>query len=331
MTAIAVNPLRCRIWNLHPRLEENLTEESCRMEIESFEKHGQLIPVLGRRLRGNPDYDIELIYGARRLFVARHLGMPLKVELRDICDREGIIAMEAENRLRRDISPYERALSYSRWLREGHFRSQGEIANALQVSQAQVSRLLKLAKLPDAIVNAFATPADLCEAWGERLVNLLADPHVERQFMHLAREIASGPRPPAEKIFAQFCAAAKASRSARSAERVVLGLQGEEMFRVRHQRGAVVIKVPLDRLSRDLLAQIERSLARVMDPNLPDETDELIGPPEPLPRFAVHGLRSAEGGARTVKIRASDDACVRPRPTLAGRKPLSGPPQERAE
>jgi ParB family transcriptional regulator, chromosome partitioning protein len=266
MNAVAVNPMRCRLWSLHSRLEETLTEESCRDEIASFEREGQLIPVLGRRVRNAPGFDVELIYGARRLFVARHLNVPLQVEIREISDKEGIIVMDAENRLRKDISPYERGLGYARWLREGHFQSQSEIVNALQISHAKVSRLLKLARLPKALVDAFATPSDIREAWGERLGRLTSNPHMQRQMLETARELAAAvPRLPAAKVFARLCAAAKASRTTRAPERTITGEQGEPLFRVKHQQGTVMFTVPLDNLSRELLTDIERELARVMD------------------------------------------------------------------
>ncbi|HEU4778999.1 MAG TPA: ParB/RepB/Spo0J family partition protein [Steroidobacteraceae bacterium] len=270
MSFITVHPSRCRVWNLHPRLDETLTEESCRKEIESFENHGQLIPVLGRRLRNDPGFDVELIYGARRLFVARCLNFPLKVDLREISDRDGIIAMDAENRLRRDISPYERSLSYSRWLREGHFRSSREIANALQISNAQVSRLLKLVRLPQTLIEAFVQPCDICEAWGERLVMLLADAQAERQMLAVARDIASAnPRPAASEVFAKLCAAANANRTSRAVSRVVSGDAGDTLFSVTQQRRSVVFTVPLERLSHDLLARISQTIAGVVDHSIP--------------------------------------------------------------
>src|SRR5258708_5408352 len=112
---VLVNPFRCRVWALHDRLEDHITEDSCKEEIESIASHGQLIPVLGRPLKGDVDYDVEIIYGARRLFVTRHLNVPLHVEVREITDRDAIVAMDLENRHRKDISPYERGLSYSQW------------------------------------------------------------------------------------------------------------------------------------------------------------------------------------------------------------------------
>ncbi len=44
---IQVNPFRCQMWQLHDRIDAYINEETCRAEIESFLKHGQLVPVLG--------------------------------------------------------------------------------------------------------------------------------------------------------------------------------------------------------------------------------------------------------------------------------------------
>src|SRR6185369_17989067 len=96
---VAVNPFKCQLWALHDRLEEHITEESCKAEIQSFLQHGQLVPVLGRRIH-DADSEVELIYGARRLFTARHLNMPLLVEVRPVTDQDAIVAMDIENRQR---------------------------------------------------------------------------------------------------------------------------------------------------------------------------------------------------------------------------------------
>lgn len=75
---LSVNPFRACMWSLHDRCDRHVNEETCRAEIESFATHGQLVPAPGRLLRDDPDHEVELIYGARRLFVARHLNRPLK-------------------------------------------------------------------------------------------------------------------------------------------------------------------------------------------------------------------------------------------------------------
>ncbi len=256
---ISVSPFRCRMWALHDRLEEQITEDSCRAEIESILRHGQLVPTLGRRLKGEPMHDVELVYGARRLFVARHLNLPLKVELREMTDREAIVAMDIENRQRQDISPYERGLSYARWLREGHFNSQDDIAAALRVSASHVSRLLKIARLPTIVVSAFPDITQLCEAWALEIAAALDDPDKRLQTLKAAREIAQiAPRPPAREACRRLLAAPVAGRKpvARRAHEVICDEKGKPLFRVRHERRAIALLLPVDRVSAGTLKEV---------------------------------------------------------------------------
>jgi hypothetical protein len=43
---VSMDLCRCRAWDLRDRLEEFLTEETCREEIESVRAHGQLVPAV---------------------------------------------------------------------------------------------------------------------------------------------------------------------------------------------------------------------------------------------------------------------------------------------
>ena len=70
-SVVAMNPFECRMWDLPDRLGMQVSEESCKAEIESFVKHGQLIPALGRPLSADPTHKVELIYGARRHCASR--------------------------------------------------------------------------------------------------------------------------------------------------------------------------------------------------------------------------------------------------------------------
>src|SRR5262245_42306724 len=137
---LRINPFRCRMWSLHDRMPDEGGSAAARQLTESFRLHGQRQPALGRRIplsSRNDGVEIELIYGARRLAAARELGMDLLVEVRDIDDRSALIEMDVENRIREDISPYERGLSYRRWLRSGMFATQSDLSKALGVSEAQ--------------------------------------------------------------------------------------------------------------------------------------------------------------------------------------------------
>lgn len=267
VTIISVNPLRCRMWKLHERIGHHINEETCRNEIESFLKHGQLVPALGRALAGDPDHEIELIYGARRLFIARHIGKPLLVELLEISDKQAIVAMDIENRQRTDISPYERGLGYARWLRAGYFQSQEEIAHALRVSCSQVSRLLKLARLPSVVANAFSTPLDIRESWGLTLIEALDDPNRRELTLRRARAISNAKvRQSSGEVYRHLVRASTRGAKGRSHSRdeVVKDAGGAPLFRIRQQRDTIALVLPAEKVTEAALERIRHMLTRLL-------------------------------------------------------------------
>jgi ParB family chromosome partitioning protein len=264
---VAVSPFRARMWSLHDRCDQHVNEETCKAEIESFEKHGQFVPALGRVLRGDPDHDVELIYGARRLFVARYLNKPLLVDMREMGDREAIIAMDIENRQRMDISPYERGVSYTRWLRNGHFGSQDDVARALRISSSRVSRLLRLAKLPSVILNAFTTPLEICETWGLDIMDALDDPQRRQRTIQTARAIgASDPRPPAKRVYRELITASARGRQPKPAARVEIVRDGDgaPLFRIRQLNTSVSLMLPSEKLCAATMAEIRAVVAGIL-------------------------------------------------------------------
>jgi ParB family chromosome partitioning protein len=264
---VSVNPFRCRLWDFHDRLEQLIVEDNCRVEISSFSKHGQLIPALGRPLHCNPDYEIELICGARRLFVARHLNVPLLVEIRDMTDRASVIAMDIENRQRQDISPYERGLNFARCLRAAYFESQDDLARALRISQSQVSRLLTLTGLPSVIVNAFTSPLEIREGWGPDLAKASQDPKRREATIARARALAcSSPRPSAIEVYQQLVAAAVAGQRPRTRphDEVVTDVDGTPLFRIRSQEKAIAVLLPRDQISQETLNAVRDAVRDVL-------------------------------------------------------------------
>lgn len=263
---VAVNPFRCRMWEFHDRLEEHINAETCRAEIDSFEKHGQLVPALGRQLHGDPRFDVELIYGARRLFVARHLNAQLLVEIRPMSDLEAIVAIDLENRQRVDVSPYERGLSFAQWLRAGYFDSQDGIARALQISASQVSRLLRLARLPSVILSAFGDPTTICEAWGRDLLDCLDDASRRQATINAARAIAQvEPRPQPREVHRQLMLAAHGRKTRRPArDEVVKDELQRPLFRIRRGSRSVAFMIQIDHVTPPLLEEMRQAVANVL-------------------------------------------------------------------
>lgn len=264
---VEIDPFRCRMWSLHDRLEEHIQESTCKAEIQSFQEHGQLLPVLGRRLRGDPQFDVELIYGARRLFVARTINKPLLVKLREMSDRDAIIAMDMENRQRKDISAYERGLSYARWLRTGKFQSQEELSQVLGVSASQVSRLLKLGRVPSVVIGAFSNALEIREEWGLELAQALDDPDKRDRIIRGARAVRKSTTPlPARDVYRRLMAASVTGRKPKrhSHDQVIKEDDGAPLFRIRHYRDAIALLLPIRRVSAEKLDVIQRALTQIL-------------------------------------------------------------------
>jgi ParB/RepB/Spo0J family partition protein len=290
---VSVSPFRCRMWDMHDRLEGHISAESCRSEIESFRKHGQLVPALGRPLKTAADYDVELIYGARRLFVARHLNAPLLIDVREMSDHEAIVAMDIENRQRADISPYERGLSFAQWLRAGYFPSQDDIARVLQISPSQVSRLLRLARLPAVILSAFESPTHICEGWGRDLMDALEDPERRPLAIKAARSIAQmDPRPDAREVYRRLMSTVHGHRRASTRDEVVK--DGERpLFRIRWLRSSVALMMKLEHAPPQVLEEVRDAVANILKRTAPADAEPVFvmqaleHAARPLPRVAL--------------------------------------------
>lgn len=119
---------------------------------ESLRSHGQEVPIL---VRPHPSRSgtYQAAYGHRRLKAAQDLGIKIKAVVRNLDDRQLIIAQGIENSARRDLSFIERAVFAKSLEDSGHDRS--VIMAALSTDKTELSKLITVARaLPDAIVRA---------------------------------------------------------------------------------------------------------------------------------------------------------------------------------
>jgi len=261
-----ISPFRCCMWPLHDRLGENQADGAHRVLVESMRSQGQKQPTLGRHVRDGSEYDVELIYGARRLAAARELGVDLLVEIRDIDDRDALVEMDIENRVREDISAYERGLSYRRWLQSGLFSTQAEVAKALGVSEAQICRLLKYSELPAVVVAAFGSPNEIREEWAGTLSTLCKDPTTRDGLLRRARSMGSPSSLSSSDVYqALLCDRRRSVVGSRSKDEIVKGPTGENLFRIGFRARTVHLILPRDMLSRTALAEITKHLTVALE------------------------------------------------------------------
>lgn len=262
----SVDPRRCRMWSYHNRLQDYITRENTAELIESIRINGQRQPALARELRDDPDYDYELIYGARRRFACEELGLELRIRVTRIDDRLALAEMDAENRPRKDISDYERALDYRRWLDNGLYKSQNELGTAIGVSKSWLSRVLRLSEMPDPVVEAFSSPLELRIEYGYELAKIMEDPESRKRVIKEARQLQYK-KFDAQQVFRRLVASAKErQKQARGVIETVSNEQGAALFKVARDRNGLLQfrfeksagRHPKEEIKRAILDAIDR-------------------------------------------------------------------------
>ncbi len=187
-----VDPKRVRAWKHHNRTEAWYTRERCQDLIESIAKDEQQEPAVARRLKGDPHFDYELIYGMRRRFACETLGRKLKLRVVEADDGRAAVLMHIENADRQDITPMERALSFQSLLDGKVFMTQEILAAAMNLSKGQISKLLKAAGLvrQGAIGTLFADRSAIPVDAAYKLATLFDRPGAKEVILQAAKNLS---------------------------------------------------------------------------------------------------------------------------------------------
>jgi ParB/RepB/Spo0J family partition protein len=200
----AVDPKRIRPWKYHNRTEAWYTRERCQDLIDSIAKDGQQEPAVARRLKGDPNFDYELIYGMRRRFACELLGKKLKLRVIEADDAHAAVLMHIENADRQDITPMERALSFQTQIEAKVFATQDALAEAIGLSKGQVAKMLKAAGVLKhaTLAGLFTDKSAIPVIQAYNLAMLLERPGAKEVILQAAKNLARDGegRAPAEII-----------------------------------------------------------------------------------------------------------------------------------
>jgi ParB family chromosome partitioning protein len=168
VTQLLLDPARVRIWEGNARSYAHLSEESCRELIDSIiAEGGQKVPAIVRRVEGDPYYDYEVIAGTRRhwsiswLRAHSYPDLQFVAQVVQLDDEAAFRLADLENRARKDVSDLERARNYAAALKTHYGNHMTRMAERLKLSKGWLSKMLKVAAIPDEIIAAFASPADV--------------------------------------------------------------------------------------------------------------------------------------------------------------------------
>lgn len=144
-SVIEIDPFKIKAGGLMDRLEDDDKAHSALMA--SLRDHGQQVPVLVRPHPETADH-FQIVYGRRRVLALRDLGLPVKALVRDLDDRELVVAQGQENSARKDLSFIEKA-SFAHQMQEQSYERK-VICAALHVDKTVISRMLQIADRIDA-------------------------------------------------------------------------------------------------------------------------------------------------------------------------------------
>lgn len=171
---------------------------------------GNVQPIKVRPLKGETER-YEIVFGHRRHRACLELGLPVLALIEEVSDQDLFKAMDRENRTRADLSPWEQGVMYRRALNERLFPSQEQLAKEIGVDAGNLSKALRLADLPEAVVQAFASPLDLQYRWAKTLNDALqGDPEgvLERaKELTANRSVAQSPKEVLEVLCGEFALA----------------------------------------------------------------------------------------------------------------------------
>ena len=147
-------------------LKDRLGEDPAEFEAlkDSLRDYGQQVPVL---LRHDPNYEgrYQIVYGRRRVAALKALRMSVKAMVRDLNDRDLIVAQGQENAARRDLTFIEKA-NFARQMVEHGFERK-VICAALHIDKTVISRMLSVVEgVPVKLITAIGpAPAAGRDRW----------------------------------------------------------------------------------------------------------------------------------------------------------------------
>jgi ParB family chromosome partitioning protein len=250
---LRVDPKRVRATEYINRDQRAFLESDIKfIELkESLRLNGQESPIRVRQVRDDPAVDFEIVSGHRRHRACLALdaeidgGFPLYVlvDTRASEARDLVLKMYRENEERADLSPFEKGMMFRQWLATGVFADQSNLAAAIRVSDATVTKYLQIAELPSSVLSAFEDPRDIAVRWSHDLVKALkANPHkVDEAAQRLAN---TTPRPNAAAVVRTLIASGELSREHRgSASREqAVKIDGRVALRLQRRDGRFTLK-----------------------------------------------------------------------------------------
>lgn len=157
--------------------------------LERIRERGQDSPIL---VRPNPKAAgrYMVVFGHRRWKVAQALGRKVRAVVKDIQDRDHVLALGQENAARADVPFIDRALFAADVVRLRYDDDNAIILSALSIDRTTLSKMLSVAGLPSPILDAIGQAKNVGRDRWYELKLLLDSPANQERGLETIREDA---------------------------------------------------------------------------------------------------------------------------------------------
>ena len=144
-TVVELDPATIDASFVRDRMEDD--EQEFADLLNAIRERGQDSPIL---VRPHPIHSgrYMAVFGHRRIRVARELGRPVRAVVKDIKDRDHVVAQGQENTARANLSFIEKALFAGELARLSYDNDNTIVLAALSVEKATLSKMLAVASMP---------------------------------------------------------------------------------------------------------------------------------------------------------------------------------------
>lgn len=257
---------RIRVSKWANRAEANFSgPEFAELKAEIAAAGGNVQPIKVRPLQvPTGELDHEIVFGHRRHRACLELGLPVQALIEPLSEQNLFVQMERENRQRKDLSAWEQGLMYARALDEGLYPSNRQLAAAINRDLGDVGKAISLARLPQAVVEAFPSPLDLQYRWAKPLNDLQqADPDGLLQRAKEAKKLK--PKLTARQVLERLLDAPKKGVGP-SNPSVPVEAMGRQVGTLhRDARGRVMVQFTVGAVAENDLAKLAEHLGRFFD------------------------------------------------------------------
>ncbi|WP_298966775.1 plasmid partitioning protein RepB [uncultured Roseibium sp.] len=154
---------------------------------KAIQEEGQNSPIL---IRPHPEIDgrYMVVFGARRWRAAEELGIKVRSVIKQMSDREHVVAQGQENAARANLSFIERALMAADVIERGFDKDNATAMSALSIDKATLSKMLSVASIPEEILDVLGSAKSIGRDRWYELKTLIDRPATKTKALQLIEE-----------------------------------------------------------------------------------------------------------------------------------------------